>query len=173
MASGHPPTIAATIPEYVWVGKCVQMESGLNPMSAATIPEFAKVETCAQMESGLPPVNVAILAVNVRAEKSVRMRNVFPALLTPNVKMEEFAKLASVSLLRHARITIVEVGKFVRMANGKPLSAARTVIVEMASFAKINYVLDSNQLPWSHPLPHQIIVVKVCAISSFRNHKLV
>ena len=146
MASGHPPTIAATIPEYVWVGKCAKMESGLNPMSAATIPGFAKVETCAQMESGLPPVNAAILAVNAMVEKSVRMRNVFPALLTPNVKMEEFAKLASV-LLRHARITIAEVGKFVRMASGKPLSAARTVIVEMASFAKIKYVLDSNQLP--------------------------
>ena len=146
MASGHPPTIAATIQEYVWVGKCAQTESGLNPMSAATIPEFAKVETCAQMESGLPPVNAAILAVNAMVEKSVRMRNVFPALLTPNVNMEEFAKLASVSL-RHARITIVKVGNFVRMASGVQLTAARTVIVEMASFAKINYVRNTNQLP--------------------------
>ena len=146
MASGHPPTIAATIPEYVWVGKCAQTESGLNPMSAATIPEFAKVETCAQMESGLPPVNAAILAVNVRVERFVRMRNVFPALLTKNVQVEKFAGVANVSL-KHVRKKIAEVENFVKMASGTPLTAARTVTVEMASFAKIDTVLDTNQLP--------------------------
>ena len=168
MASGHPPTIAATIPEYVWVGKCAQTESGLNPMSAATIPEFAKVETCAQMESGLPPVNAAILAVNVRVERFVRMRNVFPALLTKNVQVEKFAGVANVSL-KHVRKKIVEVENFVKMASGTPLTAARIVIVRTARFAKIKRVfpLTHNPLPYHHP------ALKVCAICLSRNHKLV